>query len=362
MTRLPGAYVPGSAEPQRDYGPSLNCRRAAAGATPLMELRLFSATDVRRALPMGQAIAAVKSAYVQLSSGRAQAPLRAHLSVASGDSTLVMPFFVPGEGGALGLKVVSVFNSNPPRGRPLIHAMVLALDATTGAPMALIEGGSLTALRTGAASGAATDILARPDARVVAIFGSGVQARRQLEAVCTVRTVARVQVYSLAGAEAFVEEMAGQEPIPHDVIVASSPRAALADADIICAATTSHTPVFDGRDLKPGAHVNGIGSFTPEMQEIDLETVRRARVVVDSRAAALAEAGDLIIPLRAGAIDREHIADEIGEVLAGQKPGRTHPDQITFFKSVGVAVQDAAAAQLVAVNGAALGLGTVVTL
>ncbi len=311
---------------------------------------------------MAQAIAAVRAAYIQLSAGRAQAPLRTHLSIADGDSTLVMPFYVPDDGGALGLKLVSVFNSNPSRGRPLIHALVLALDATTGAPLALIEGSSLTAIRTGAASGVATDALARLDARTVAIFGSGVQARRQLEAVCTVRPIERVWVYSLAGAEAFAAEMAGRGPVPSDIVVVAGPRAALAGADIVCAATTARTPVFDGRDLKPGTHVNGIGAFTPEMQEIDAETVRRARVVIDSRTAALAEAGDLIIPLRAGAVTLDHISDEIGEVLAGQRPGRTNAAQITFFKSVGVAVQDAAAAGLVVRNGAALGLGTVVSL
>jgi ornithine cyclodeaminase len=327
-----------------------------------MELRLFSADDVRRALPMAEAIAAVKAGYVQLSAGRAQVPLRAHLSVGEDDSTLVMPFYASDEGGALGLKVVSVFGRNPPRGLPLIHALVLVLDATTGAPLALIEGSSLTAIRTGAASGAATDALARPDARVVALFGSGAQARRQLEAVCTVRPIERVYLYSLGGAEQFAAEMAGHGPIPTDIIIAASPRAALAEADIVCAATTARTPVFDGRDLRPGTHVNGIGSYTPQMQEIDAATVRRARVVVDSRAAALVEAGDLIIPLRAGEIDLDHISTELGEVLAGQKPGRTSAEQITFFKSVGVAVQDAMAAGLVVANGAALGLGTVVNL
>ena len=327
-----------------------------------MELRLFSAADVRRALPMTEAIAAVKAGYIQLSAGRAQVPLRVHLGIGDGDSTLVMPFYAPDDGGALGLKVVSVFDSNPARGLPLIHALVLVVDAATGAPQALIEGSSLTAIRTGAASGAATDTLARPEARVVALFGSGAQARRQLEAVCTVRPIERVQLYSLGGAEAFAAEMAGYGPIPNDIAIAESPRAALAEADIVCAATTSRTPVFDGRDLRPGTHVNGIGSFTPEMQEIDATTVRRARVIVDSRAATLAEAGDLIIPLRSGEIDLDHISTELGEVLAGAKPGRTSAEQITFFKSVGVAVQDAAAAQLVVRNGAALGLGTVISL
>lgn len=327
-----------------------------------MELRLFSADDVRRALPMSEAIAAVKAGYVQLSAGRAQVPLRTSLPVSEQDVTLVMPFFAPDDEGALGLKLVSVFNSNVPRGLPLIHSLVLAVDPASGAPLALIEGASLTAIRTGAASGAATDVLARADARVAAIFGSGIQARRQLEAVCTVRPIERVLVYSLAGAEAFVDEMAGYGPVPANITIARNPREAAAEADVICAATTSRTPVFDGRDLKPGAHVNGIGSFTPEMQEIDVHTVRAAHVVVDSIEAALAEAGDLIIPLNAGQISRDHISTELGEVIAGRKPGRTSPLDITFFKSVGVSVQDAMAARTILRNGPALGLGTSIEL
>ncbi len=314
---------------------------------------------------MAEAIEGVKTGYVQLSAGRVQAPLRTPLIVSPDDVTLIMPFFVPPASdadAALGLKLVSVFNSNVPRGLPLIHSIVMAIDPASGAPLALIEGSSLTAIRTGAASGAATDLLARPDAAVVAIFGSGVQARRQLEAVCTVRSVERVFVYSLAGAEAFSAEMAGVGPVPGDIRLAATPREALADADIICTATTARTPVFDGRDLKAGAHVNGIGSFTPEMQEIDAATVRRSRVFVDSMEAALAEAGDLIIPLNAGEITLDHIRAELGEVIAGSKPGRTSAEQITFFKSVGVAVQDAVVARIILRNGPALGLGTAVNL
>jgi ornithine cyclodeaminase/alanine dehydrogenase-like protein (mu-crystallin family) len=210
-----------------------------------------------------------------------------------------MPFYAP-DGGALGLKVVSVFNSNPSRSLPLIHALVLVVDAETGQPQALIEGSALTAIRTGAASGAATDLLARPDASVVAILGSGVQARRQLEAVCTIRKVESVLVYSLAGTEAFVEEMAGKGSIPNDIQIVESPAAAIRGADIICTATTSRTPVFNGHDLKPGTHINGIGSFTPDMREIDSVTVQRARVVVDSREAALAEPAICLSPSRPG--------------------------------------------------------------
>ncbi len=327
-----------------------------------MKLRLYSAADVNRALPMAEAIEGVKAGYVQLSAGRAQIPLRTPLDVSPDNVTLIMPFYTPDGGGALGLKLVSVFGDNVARGLPLIHSVVLAVDPMTGAPQALIEGGTLTAIRTGAASGAATDVLARPDAAVAAIFGSGVQARRQLEAVCTARSIERVWVYSLAGAEEFAAEMAGHGPIPADIRIAESPRQAVAEADVICTATTSRKPVFDGRDLKPGAHINGIGSFTPQMQEIDAFAVRRARVVVDSIAAVLAEAGDLIIPLNAGEIGRDHIDTELGEVIAGIKPGRTSPEQITFFKSVGVAVQDAMAAQIILRNGSDLGLGTAIDL
>jgi len=331
-----------------------------------MKLQLYSAADVNRALPMAEAIEGVKVGYVQLSAGRVQSPLRTPLNVSPGDVTLIMPFYAPpaaeADSGALGLKLVSVFGSNTGRGLPLIHSIVMAVDASSGAPLALIEGGSLTAIRTGAASGAATDVLARPDASVVAIFGSGVQARRQLEAVCTVRPIECAYVYSLMGAEAFAAEMSGRGPIPDEIIIAATPREALAAADVVCAATTTRTPVFDGNDVRPGTHINGIGSFTPEMQEIDALTVRRASVFVDSVEAALAEAGDLIIPLNAGEIDLDHISAELGEVIAGHKPGRTSAEQITFFKSVGVSVQDAMAARIILRNGPALGLGAAVEL
>lgn len=326
-----------------------------------MELRLFSAADVRAALPMSEAIAGMKQAFAQLSDGRADAPLRTHLGITPDDSTLVMPAYVP-DNHALAIKIVSVFGSNSARHLPLIHALVLALDDATGRPLALMEGGALTAIRTGAASGAATDVLARADARVAAVFGSGVQARTQLEAICTVRPIEEVRVFSLVGAEAFIEDMAGRGPVPAAIHLSTSAAEAVHGADIICTATTARTPVFDGADLKPGAHLNAIGAFTPQMQEIDPTTVQRATVVVDSRAAALEEAGDLILPLEAGLISAEHIYAELGEILLGRLPGRTSPEQITFFKSVGIAVQDAVAAQLVLQNGAALGLGQVVSL
>jgi ornithine cyclodeaminase len=329
-----------------------------------MEILVLTADDVRRCLPMAEAIEAMKQAYRQLSAGRAAMPLRGRIDVGDGDGTaLFMPAYLH-ETGELAVKIVSVFPDNPPRGLDLIQAVVVALDPTTGAPAALLEGSTLTAIRTGAGSGAATDLLARRDARVVAIIGTGVQARTQLEAVCTVRPIKQVRVYSpdRRHAQAFAGEMAGRGPIPQSIRVTDSANEAVAQADVVCTATTSSTPVFDGSRLWPGTHINAVGSYTPEMQEVDAQTVRRARVVVDSREAALAEAGDLIVPIRQGVITEEHIHAEVGEIVAGTKPGRTSPDEITLFKSVGVAVQDAAAAGLAVRKARELGLGQRVVL
>ena len=328
-----------------------------------MQVRILSAADVVKALPMGEAIAGMKSAFAQLSTGKAVVPLRGRVDVGGQGTTLVMPAYLA-ESNALAVKVASVFPQNVRQDEPTIYAMVLVLDAVTGRPLALIEGGTLTAIRTGAGAGAATDLLALPDAEVAAILGSGVQARTQLEAVCTVRPVRHVRVYSPTPgrAAAFAREMAGKGPIPDDIQVVDDPDAAVGGADIVCAATTSATPVFSGRSLKPGAHVNGVGSFTPGMQEVDVETIQRSLVVVDSHPAALAEAGDLIIPLERGLIQADHIVAELGEIIAGVKPGRTGPEQITFFKSVGVAVQDAIAGRIALKNAISHNLGTVVTL
>lgn len=311
-----------------------------------MRIRVLNATELRQALPMAEAIEAMKAAFRQLSRGQAEVPLRSRLPVPAVEGvSLVMPAFLK-DSREMAVKVVSVFPQNPALNLPTIHAAVLALDPETGQPTALIEGGALTALRTGAGSGAATQALARPDARSVAIIGSGVQARTQLEAVCTAREIERVRVFSLDTEEAqdFAHEMAGQSPIPAEVMVAPSPEAAVAEADIICTATTSSQPVFPGSALKPGAHINAIGSFTPEMEEVDLETLQRSWIVVDSLEAALEEAGDLLGPLRRGELKEEDIHGEIGQVLAGDIAGRSDPEQITYYKSVGVAVQDAAAA------------------
>jgi len=325
---------------------------------------ILNKAAVQESLPMSQVILAMKRAFAALSSGNAEVPLRTSLPIPPNEAvSLFMPAYVHDDSGdSLAIKVVSLFPKNIDRGLPLIQSAVLVLEADTGQPLALLDGAILTAIRTGAASGAATDLLARLDSYVAAIFGAGVQGRTQLEAICTVRNIKTVWIYdpNPKRTATFIKEMAGRTPIPDDLRQAENPTQAVAQADVVCTATTSSTPVFLDKALRPGVHINGVGSYTAEMQEIPSETVQRAYVAIDSRSAALIEAGDLIKPLNLGLISEEHVQVEIGDIILGKKPGRSSNEQITFFKSVGVAVQDAVAAQLALENARSTGLGQIV--
>ncbi len=325
-------------------------------------LRVLSRADLQATLDMPTAIAAVRQAFVELSTGRATVPVRTAVAAPPGATALVMPAYVPANQ-ALGLKVVTVYPDNRARGLPLIHALVLVLDAATGAPLAALEGGWLTALRTGAASGVATDLLARRDAATLAVFGAGGQAEAQIQAVCAVRDIRRVVICSRtqARAEALAAQVAGQGRTPRDVQVVDD-AARAAEADIICTATTSATPVFPGAVVRPGTHINAVGAYTTTAREVDSDVVRRARLVIDERAGALAEAGDLVIPWQAGEGPGPEGWTEIGALAAGLAAGRQDAAEITLFKSVGNAVQDVAVASLAVARAAELGLGTVVTL
>jgi ornithine cyclodeaminase len=316
---------------------------------------ILSDADVRRALSMRAAIESQRRAFASLATGDAELPLRTPVRVPAAKAvTLFMPARV---GGDLGGKIVSLFPHNPARGLALVQGVLLLIDAATGQPAALLAAASFTALRTGAASGLATDLLAVPGARTAAVLGTGVQAATQLLAVCAVRPVEWVRVFSRdpGHVAAFIARM--QPEVGAALVPAASPAEAVRGADVVCAATTSPTPVFDGRVLAPGAHVNGVGSYTLDMREIDTATVRRAgRVFVDSCTAALAEAGDVVIPLREGVITEADLV-ELGAVAAGQAPGRRAAEEITFFKSVGIAIQDVAAAGEVVRRARELGLG-----
>jgi ornithine cyclodeaminase/alanine dehydrogenase-like protein (mu-crystallin family) len=323
---------------------------------------ILTADDVRKALPMNQAIGAMKEAYEALSDGRAVVPLRTRLPIPNSEAlSLFMPAYVhSADNQALAIKVVSLFPTNPALGLAYIQAAVLVFDPETGRAIALLEGSSLTAIRTGAAGGAAIDLLARPESRIAAIFGAGVQGRTQLEAACTARNITTAFIFDASPekAKSFAAEMRGRGRIPDGIHIAQTPQEAIAKADIICTATTSTKPVFDDQDVKTGTHISAVGAYTPEMQEVPAETLQRARVFVDSRSATLEEAGDLIQPMRAGLFDETHICGELGEVILGKVAGRQSPEQITYFKSVGVAVQDAMAAQVALNNARKMNIGT----
>ena len=322
-----------------------------------MQMRILSASDVQAAIDMPGAIDAMRDAFAAVSGGEATVPIRLGLETEHGVS-LFMPAYLSAIGAA-GAKVVSVNPGNAAVGLPVIHGVVLVIEATTGRPIALMDGTWLTALRTGAVGGLAADLLARPDASTVALFGAGVQARTQLEAVRCVRSITTVRIVSATGASAdrLTAELDGIDALRVD-----DPDAALLGADIVIAATNSATPVFDGSRIEPGTHVTGVGSFTTEMREVDTELIRRARVVVDQREAILEEAGDIVGPIRDGDVDESVMAAEIGEIVLGRAPGRTHADEITFFKSVGNAAQDVAVAARVLAAAERESLGVVVEL
>jgi ornithine cyclodeaminase len=324
---------------------------------------LLGAADLRALVPMRDAIAAVREAFVALSAGAAVVPVRSAVALPDSDAVfLAMPGALAAAGGgtaAVGAKLVSVVPANAAAGRPVVAALMVLCDPGTGQPAAVIEGASLTALRTGAASGLATDLLALPEAAIVALFGAGTQARTQLEAICAVRPVTQVRVVarSRERAAAFAA-WAREQPWIRGatVIAATDPEVAVRGAEVVVTATTSAVPVFPGRAVGPGTHVNAVGAFQPHTREVDADLVARAAVFVDSREAALAEAGDLLVAVAEGRFRMEAIRAEIGEVAAGGA-GRRSGDEITLFKSVGHAAQDLAVASLALRRAEALGRG-----
>jgi ornithine cyclodeaminase/alanine dehydrogenase-like protein (mu-crystallin family) len=270
-------------------------------------------------------VPAMAAALQELSAGRIVQPVRLMLPVAERGFFAAMPAYT---GGALGAKLVTFYPGNV--GLPTHHASILLFDPASGAPLAMMDGRLITEMRTAAVSAVATRYLARPDARVLAILGSGVQAGSHLEALRLVRELAEVRVWSPRNAGAFAEQ--------HGVRAAASVEDAVLDADLIVVATSARTAVLRGEWLSPGTHVNAVGACRPDWRELDDDLVRRARLYVESREAATRESGDVL----AGTV-----VAEIGEVVGGTAPGRQTRDEVTLFKSVGVAAEDIAAAALV---------------
>lgn len=323
-----------------------------------MTVRVLSAEDVERALPMPTAIEANRQGFAALAAGEVLAPPRVHM-IEGDRATLLM-----GASGAPGriTKVVSVFPENAHRGLTTTAGLVTVLDGETGHVVGLCDGGALTAIRTGAVAGLATDLLARPDARVGALLGAGVQAETQLLAMTAVRRLDEVRVFA-RNRDRRSEFVARVQPrVDARLRAVDSPGEAVRGADVVTAATSSSEPVLDGADLPPGAHVNGVGSFRLDMRELDAVTMQRAaRIVVDLRDSALHEAGELVAADEAGLCASEDWI-ELGDLVRDPGLGRDDPEQITVFKSVGHAVQDLYAARAAFDRAEQQGIGQTIEL
>lgn len=306
---------------------------------------ILNKNQINKLVTMKEAILTMKTAFVQLSKREANIPVRLSTDIPGKNATsLVMPAYLL-DSPYYTVKVVSVNYSNPQEGLPLLHSSVQVFDASKGNIVATLDGESITAIRTGAVSGLATGILAKKDAKVGAIFGTGVQAKSQVEAILFVKNLEKILVFSRTkeSAELFCNLIYDTFGIK----ASTGNKDSLKEADVICTATPSKKPLFDHSDLNLGVHINAIGSFKPHMQEIGIETVINSKVIVDNREACEVEAGDLIIPVEEKKWSFNLVHGELGQVILGEVSGRDSDDEITLFKSVGNAIQDLALANLI---------------
>ncbi|MFQ5748337.1 MAG: ornithine cyclodeaminase family protein [Planctomycetota bacterium] len=327
-----------------------------------MPLRILGHQDVRRFLPMRECIEAVEEAFRALARGEAVNPLRRALRLPGGAGLLGWMPASLGEGKVFGIKALSVFPGNRAAGLESHQGVVLLFEPENGRLLGILDASEITAIRTAAASGVATRLLAREDAGVLALLGSGVQARTHLEAMAAVRPLGEVRIWSRGPdhAEALARAEGARRGIP--VFAKASAREAVEAADLVCTVTGSPEPVLQGDWLAPGCHVNAVGACIPAHRELDTRAVERARLFVDSREAAGREAGDYLIPLQEGAVGEDHVQGEIGELLLGRVEGRRDASEITLFKSLGLAVQDLAAGRLVLERAEREGAGIVLDL
>ncbi len=327
-----------------------------------MAVRILDGSEVERLLPMSECIDVMEQALTTFARGGAVLPLRSMMRLPDRPGLLgLMPGWL-GEPACFGLKVVSVMPQNHGTGFDSHQGAVMLFEVEHGAPIAIFDGSSITAIRTAAVSGAATRALARPEAGDLAILGSGVQAATHLEAMRAVRPLRRVRVWSrsLANALAFAERQSQRFGLK--VEACAEAHDAVRGADLICTTTAAREPVLYGEWIAAGAHVNAVGACFPAARELDTEAVRRARLYVDCRESARNEAGDFLLPRAEGAIGDDHIVAELGELFDGRAPGRTHPEQVTLFKSLGIAIEDLAAAHHLHRKAEAAGAGLSVEL
>ncbi len=305
---------------------------------------ILNKEDLEELLPMEEVLEVLAAGFREVKEDRCVVPVRFHLSVEDYQGQfLFMPAYLPGLKQS-GTKIVSVFPQNPTKGKPTIYATYLLSDPTSGELLAIIEGATLTGIRTGGASGLATRYLARRNAKVLGVIGTGFQSFFQVRAIQAVRTIEEVWAYDVHSERLrnFCERVSSSI----NVFPASHSSEVVRRSDILVTATTSHLPVFSGKDLKPGVHINAIGAFRPDMRETDDETVLRSKIVVDTFEGCLSEAGDLLIPMGEGKLKKESIYGDLGDLVAGHKKGRTSSEEITFFKSVGFAMEDVVTAHL----------------
>ncbi|MDQ6827483.1 MAG: ornithine cyclodeaminase family protein [Gemmatimonadota bacterium] len=323
---------------------------------------LLSDRDIVALLPMDACMEAMADVLRTLATGGAVLPLRTVMRLPNGSNAFaVMPAYI-GSPEAVGAKVITVFPGNDATPLDSHQGAVLLFDPAHGELRAILDASSITAIRTAAVSGVATRALARDDAHDLAILGAGVQAQTHLDAMMAARAIDRVRVWSrtTANAEAFVQRNAGRYSMSIEAVAGA--RAAVEGADIICTVTASRTPVLEGAWIAPGAHINAVGASLSTARELDSAAVARSSLFVDRRESALNEAGDFLIPKSEGAIGDDHIRGELGQVLTGAAPGRERPDEITLFKSLGLAIEDLAAAYHVYVQAVHHGAGVRVEL
>ena len=329
-----------------------------------MDVTVLSAEDVAKLLPMRECIQVMREALAALARGKALVPLRMVMRMPDASGFLgVMPGQIDPDGGregALGMKAVSVFPGNTRRGIDTHQGAVLLFEADTGRLSALMDGATITAIRTAAVSGVATDLLANPDASELAILGAGVQARTHLEAIAAVRPLRRVRVWSRNPEHSSELVKASAARYSASIEAVPSPEAAVRGADVVATVTASPEPVLQRPWVKDGAHINAVGSSIPTAREIDTATMAAARLFVDRRESALNEAGDVLMPIREGAFNADHIQAELGNVVIGTDPGRRSAAELTLFKSLGLAVEDVAAAAFILKRAQETGVGQTV--
>lgn len=318
-------------------------------------LPYFDASTVRRVLRMDACINLMAETQAAISRGEIKLPPRSFIPVADGMGTMgLMPGEIPS---GFGAKLISLFPENPRAGLPAIQGCIVLFDRNTGTPAARIDGASVTAIRTAAASAAATRALAREDASVLALLGYGVQAATHLEAMRCIRPVREVRVWgpSMERARNFARQHDARDS---GVEAVKTAREAVAGANIVCAVSGATEPIIEGRWLAAGCHVNLVGAHTPTTREADGATLRRARIFTEITSAAMRESGDIQLAIEDGMISGDEICGEIGEVIAGRLAGRRSDEEITLYVSLGNTAQDLAAAHYVAVNEGALSPGT----